>query len=119
MATTTKAVLRNRVLEELGVLAAGETANSNDADVVDARIELINDQYIENGVSHWATSAIPDYAVEPLITITAARCAPAFGLNENVITRLKMEAVGADVSLRGVTSKKRGTESVYVPEAFY
>ena len=44
MATTTKAVLRNRVLEELGVLAGGETAASEDAAVVDARIELISRQ---------------------------------------------------------------------------
>lgn len=80
MTTYTAAQLRNRVLQELGVLAAGETASADDAALVDAVVADVHAMLDKEVFVSWATSAIPDTVMEPLVMIVAARCAGRFGL---------------------------------------
>jgi hypothetical protein len=80
MTTYTKAQLRNRVLQELGVLAGAETANADDAALVDAVIEDQHAMLDREILVTWSTSAIPDTVMEPLVLLVAARCAGRFGL---------------------------------------
>jgi hypothetical protein len=49
--TYTKAQLRNRVLRELGVLAAGETATAEDAQVVEEMIDTQHAMLAQFGVT--------------------------------------------------------------------
>lgn len=82
MADITKATLRNRVLRHIGVLAAGETASSEDASVVDDAIETAFEELDKYGTveSGFTSNNIPDWAQEPLRDRVAFQVAPAFGV---------------------------------------
>lgn len=79
MADIAKAALRNRVLEHLGVLAAGGTAATADATLVDELIDAAWEELRRFGCVPFATSAIPSWAQDPLKTYVAAMAGPAFG----------------------------------------
>lgn len=79
MADIAKAALRNRVLEHLGVLAAGETAATADATLVDELVDAAHEELRRFGLVPFATSAIPSWAQDPLKLYTAAMAGPAFG----------------------------------------
>lgn len=80
MTTYTKAQLRNRVLRELGVLAAGETATAEDAQVVEELIDTQHAMLARELFVDWTTSTIPQNVYEPLAAIVAARGAGQFGV---------------------------------------
>lgn len=80
MTTYTKADLRNRVLQELGVLAGAETAGSDDAALVEGVIDAQHAMLERQIFLTWTTATIPETVIEPLTAIVAARCAGRFGL---------------------------------------
>lgn len=80
MTTYTKAALRNRVLQELGVLSPGETATADDAVLVEDVIDAVHAMLDREVFVGWTAAAIPDTVVEPLMAVVAARCAGRFGL---------------------------------------
>jgi hypothetical protein len=81
VATYTKAQLRNRVLRELGVLAGGgETAEADDAAIVEEMIDAQHAMLERQVFVTWTTSAIPDTVYEPLALVVSARLAGSFGL---------------------------------------
>jgi hypothetical protein len=80
MATLTKADLRARVLEHLGVLAAGQSAGAEDADLVDEAIDAAHARLRKFGLVPFATSAIPEWAQISLRDYVAADVAQSFGL---------------------------------------
>lgn len=55
----TKEQMRNRILQKIGILASGETASSEDADLVETAIDDLNEHLVARGLSTWETSAIP------------------------------------------------------------
>lgn len=79
MADIAKAALGNRVLQRLGVLAAGETAASADTTLVEEKIDIAHEKLRRFGVVPFATSAIPSWAQDSLEAYAAALCAPFFG----------------------------------------
>jgi hypothetical protein len=83
MTTYTLAQLRNRVLQELGVLSGTETATAEDADLVDTVIADIHDMLDREVYLTWVSSAIPSTVMEPLVLIVAARVAGRFGLPDS------------------------------------
>ena len=78
MATITKATLRNRVLSNIGVLAAGETANAEDALLVEEKIDSVHAILLGKKLLQWDTNAIPDYAILPMIAMVSSWTRPAF-----------------------------------------
>lgn len=79
--THTKAQLRDMVLQELGVLAAGETATAEDAELVECVIDAQHAMLRKEVFVDWTLDAIPLEVIEPLMSINAARCARRFGLS--------------------------------------
>lgn len=80
MANLTKAQLRNRVLQHLGVLAAGQSATAEDADLVDEAIDAAWAKLRKFGLMPFATSAIPEWAQQGLRDYVAAEVSPSFGI---------------------------------------
>jgi hypothetical protein len=79
--THTKAQLRDMVLQELGVLAAGETATAEDAELVECTIEAQHAMLRKEVFVDWDLTAIPLEVIEPLMQINAARLCGRFGLS--------------------------------------
>jgi hypothetical protein len=79
VADIAKAALRNRVLEHLGVLGAGDTAATADATLVDELVDAAHEELRRFGVVPFATSAIPSWAQDQLKVYVAAMAGPAFG----------------------------------------
>lgn len=82
MADLTKAELRNRVLQHIGVLAAGQSASGEDANMVDESIDAAHERLRKMGLVPFATSAIPPWAQAPLRDYVAGDVAATFGMRE-------------------------------------
>ncbi len=80
MATVTKSTLAARVMQHLGVLAAGQSAASRDSDLVQESIDTVHDQLGVEGKAPFVTSAIPEWAQGPLRDIVAYEMAGTFGV---------------------------------------
>lgn len=92
MADIAKAALRNRVLEHLGVLAAGETAASADQTLVDEAIDAAHERLRKIGYVPFATSAIPSWAQIQLRDIVAGDVAQAYGMSGQRLIEFKETA---------------------------
>ncbi len=99
MADIAKAALRNRVLEHLGVLAAGETAATVDQTLVDELIDAAHSRLRKFGLMPFATSAIPDWAQTPLKEVVAGDAAPAYGMSGQRLMEFKQGALRAESEL--------------------
>jgi hypothetical protein len=93
VADIAKAALRNRVLEHLGVLAAGETAATVDQAWVDEAIDAAHDRLRKFGLVPFATSAIPSWAQIPLRDIVAGDVASSYGMSGQRLMEFKQGAV--------------------------
>ena len=83
MADLTKAEIRNRVLEHLGVLAAGQGASAEDAALVDEAIDSAHERLRKFGLVPFATSAVPPWAQIPLRDYVAGDVGHAFGFGDS------------------------------------
>jgi hypothetical protein len=79
VASINKAALRNRVLEHLGVLAAGETPATADQTFVEEVIDAAHAELRRKGLVPFATSAVPEWAQLGMRSWVAAECGPAYG----------------------------------------
>lgn len=101
MAAITKADLRNRVLQHIGILAAGETASSADATLVDGYIETVFEELDKIGTveAGFTSNNIPDWAQNAFRDRVAYLVAPAFSLPIERVRELAQLAVPAYLSL--------------------
>lgn len=79
MADLTKAQFRDRVLEHMGILAAGQSASAEDAEIVEEAIDSAHDQLRKFGLAPFATSAIPAWAQPGLRSYVCDLVGPTFG----------------------------------------
>lgn len=83
MSTITKAQLATRVLQRLAVLAGGESPSAADLALVEARIDTaytkLRGRRLLDFTSSTLSTAIPDWAQDPLEQYVAAEVAPHFG----------------------------------------
>lgn len=86
----TKQQLRNRALQEMQVLAAGQTPSGEDAALVEAIIDEAFSQY--ESVFPFVVDSTPDWAAEPMAKLIAARASPKFG--NAPITLSERDALG-------------------------
>lgn len=118
MATYTKAQLRNRVLRELGVLAAGETATAEDAQVVEEMIDAFHAMLEREVFIDWSLDAIPQNIYEPLAAVVAARCAGQFGVAGPRLAELAALASQGMSDLHTQT-QARDYSSAPIPATYY
>lgn len=75
MADATLAEVRNRVLEKLFVLIAGESADAEDTATVEKVIAFVNEELRENELCYWSDSATPPALMETLASYYACHLA--------------------------------------------
>lgn len=78
MATATKRDLGPRVLRKLSVLGAGETAEADDIDLVNEKLDAVHAALRTRGLLRWTLNAVPDYAQESYVLMAAFLAAPEF-----------------------------------------
>ena len=88
MATITKAQLATRVLQRLTILAAGEAPSAADDALVQAKIDTayarLRKQSLVDFTSSTLSTAIPEWAQDPLEQFVAAEVSPHFGKALNI-----------------------------------
>lgn len=102
MASISKSELRVRILQQLGVLSAGETASAEDADVTDDAIDaFFVGELSKIGQPDFATSTIPEWAQDAMRDCVAFRAAHLFGVPAARIQQLsEFAAAGLALLLR-------------------
>lgn len=60
----TKAELRDHILRQIGVIGAGETADAEDASLVETVIDNCQDELEQLEVALWTADDVPGYAAE-------------------------------------------------------
>lgn len=117
MTAYTKAQLRDRVLQELGVLAVGETATAEDAALVETTIDDQHAMLEREIFLTWTTATIPDTVIEPLTVVLAARLAGRYGLPADRRQELLGLAAIAMGEVR--TQVQAETDTAPVPAVYY
>ena len=97
----TKQELRNHILQQLGVIGAGETATAEDAELVETVIDNCQDELEQLEVALWSVDDVPGYAIESF-THYCKGSLTAFG--QEYDPRIKAMALA---SLRYLTADKR------------
>ena len=99
MATIAKAALRNRVLEHLGVVAAGATPATADQTLVEEEIDASWQRLRKFGLVPFATSAVPEWAQQQLCDYVAYYCAPKYGVSGQRLLEMRARAKEAEFDL--------------------
>ncbi len=99
MADIAKAALRSRVLEHLGIIAAGATPASADQTLVDEEIDASHSRLRKFGLVTFPTSAIPDWAQQQLCDYVAYYVAPKYGISGQRLIELSARATKAEFDL--------------------
>jgi hypothetical protein len=82
------------VLQDLGVLATGESANAADATIVGNRYSELYEMLLTEGLVSWtSTESVPDFAAKPLTWMVAYLCCNAFGVTPE--RKRELELLGA------------------------
>ncbi|MBT11839.1 MAG: hypothetical protein CMI02_07380 [Oceanospirillaceae bacterium] len=105
------------VLEDLGVVAAGENPTNADAQLVIRRYNALHEMLVEKELAYWESAAsaasdtIPQSVKGPLTVVLANQCAKAFGKPRDYAE----ETIGMN-QLSAVCQRERSqlpTESLY------
>lgn len=89
MAAIAKAALRNRVLEHLGIIGAGETAATADQTLVDEAIDATHSRLRKFGLAPFPTSAVPEWAQIHLRDAVASDVAQIYGMSGQRLMEFK------------------------------
>lgn len=101
----TSAELQVAVLQELGVLASGESANAADGAIVTAAYGKLYEMLLTEGLVSWTDSEdIPLFAAEPLTWMVAYLCCGSFGVTAQ--KKLELRAKGG-LSVQPVSDAER------------
>ncbi len=112
--------LYTAVLQEMGVLAAGEVAEADDADKVAQKYLALYAMLEAKNLVSWGDSdEIPSYAEVPLTMMLAFLCASAFGISPQ--RRMELGVLGSldaeRPSLAERMLRKQGARKYYYSPA--
>jgi hypothetical protein len=110
--------LRTRVLQRLGVLAAGEPPNPDDGQVVAQKYAIVHDYLLEKGIVSWSIDEdVPDSVSIPVINIVAYACSSEFGITGPMLGQLAIEgALDADPVSLGERQLRKQQSQNYISE---
>ena len=98
----TKAEIRDRALQKLGKLAAGQTAKGLDKDTVDDAYDQVYARLERRGLVSWAADSVPDEFVEDIVAVIAFERSE--GVPQERYARLASDARRAQVNIAGTLS---------------
>lgn len=91
----TKADIRNDVLKHIQVLAAGESASSEDAADVENIIDGHLEQLAQDGIAYWGADDYPDHIRRPFVRLVAADAAVQFNVSLQERQKFDQDAAAA------------------------
>lgn len=112
MADWTKATLADRALEVMGVLASGQTANTEDSTRVEEIADSVYGRLRSEGLAPFALDTIPPWAQIPLRDIVALEAAPLFGITGQKKADTVFNANRGNLELRKQVASKRNPAPV-------
>jgi hypothetical protein len=106
----TKAQIRDRVANDLGILALGQSLQSQDVHRIEQAYNEVYDDLKENGLAIWAlTDVVPDKVVPHIVALIAFNCLNTYGVSNDRYIRIKANYDIAEKKIRELVS------SEYVP----
>ena len=117
MATWNKVVLRERILQHLGVVGAGQVPSSEDAEIVNEAIDISFAKLRKMNVAPFFIEAIPEWAQDSMRDYVAYMVAGTFGVGPQKTTQLYQEQQLALASLRLQVASEVSSEPV--PTRYY
>jgi len=116
MTTYTAAEVRNRILRKLGVLAAGETASSEDAALVDTELADVHAELDGLSLVSWPLSAVPGNLVAGYVNIVAEQVGAEFGIS---LGKLQEMGISRERGIRHIRKQVSSGWSGEATEATY
>lgn len=116
MADITKQNLRDRVLQNIGVLAAGSTSAVNDQTLVEEAIDAQYAQMRKFRLVPFPVTSIPDWAQQQIEDIVSFAVAPKYGITGGRLGELREAARVGEFNLNRQLSgfkHKRRTPAEY------
>lgn len=104
MRTYTTAEVRNLVLQHLGVLPPGETANAADAEVAEAAVDSVQERLDGLGLLNWPCCAVPSTVVFAVSYLAAQELTDIFGSSSEQVQRIVGAAQRGMVEIRQQTT---------------
>lgn len=104
--TATKADVRNAILENLGNLAAGETASSEDAATVETAIDREFARLDRRQALTWTAIRVEDEFVIPFAAIVAKSLLPKFPLGGEDLALVLRDAENGDRDFRRLLQRR-------------
>lgn len=110
MADATAAEFRNRVLQKLKVLQAGETGEAEDATLIDGIVISVNEKLRDLGICYWSDSAFPQSVVEDLAMYAACHAAGDYMDEKEASAFRATNERLAELNLRRLTAARERME---------
>ena len=100
----TKAEIRNRAANELGVLRLGQSLQSQDVTRIESAYDELYEELKEDGLATWpSTGSVPSKLVNYVAFLVALRCSTTYGISENRQARIeKVTGVDGQKALREI-----------------
>lgn len=110
--------LRTRVLQRLGVLAAGDSPDADDGQVVAQRYAFVHDALIDMDLASWAINEdIPESVAIPVVNIVSYACSSEFGITGALLGQLAIEgALDSDPVSAGERQLRKRLSAGYISE---
>lgn len=110
--------LRTKVLQRLGVLAAGDTPNPDDGQVVEQRYAFVHDTLLDMELASWAINEdVPESVAIPVVNIVSYACASEFGITGPLLGQLALEgALDSDPVSAGERQLRKRLSAGYISE---
>ena len=116
MADWTRAILIDRALEHIGVLAIGGTVASNDSTRAGEVIDSAHERLRKLGYAPFATSAIPPWAQMHFRDVVAGDLAMTYGISGQRLVEFKLAAQRAEFDLQRQVSGHKPPIRVAIEE---
>jgi hypothetical protein len=113
--TITKELIATRALLYLGVIAADETATTNDANWALANVYVAHESMVGQGFVSWAIDAIPDAVANEYARLTALNLASSFGKQADpaMLPLLEGRVRKASMVMRSIDDATQAVMSVH------
>ena len=101
----TKAEIRDRAANDLGILRLGQSLQSQDATRITEGYEEVYSFLVKEGLATWAaTGDVPDSVTPYVVSLTAKNCLNTYGVSESRYARIVNDAAVAMREIRAVVS---------------
>lgn len=89
----TKAEIRNRVANDLGILPLNQSLQNEHKVRIEAGYDEVYARLVKQGLAQWAsTAAVPSEIVPYMVTLVADNCLKTYAVSVETYQRIKLDA---------------------------